>query len=141
MDQDKIRIIIVDDHQMIRETWKMILQRDERLNIIGECGSGAEAIDMAALLLPDVILMDINMSPINGFEATKKIVTLHPTIKVIGISINNLPSYARNMIQMGAKGYVTKNSSKEEMLQAIMTVCNGGTYLCKEIEEKMTENS
>lgn len=141
MDQDKIRVIIVDNHQMIRETWKMILQRDERINIIGECGSGAEAIDMADLLLPDVILMDINMSPINGFEATKSIVTKHSNIKVIGISINNQPSYARHMLQMGAKGYVTKNSSKEEMLQAIMEVCDGGTYLCREIQEKMTENS
>jgi DNA-binding NarL/FixJ family response regulator len=137
MNGEKIRIIIVDDHQMIRETWKMVLQREERITVIGESASGSEAITAAADLNPDVILMDINMAPVNGFEATQKILEKNPLIKVIGISINNQPSYARHMLQVGAKGYVTKNSSKEEMVAAILEVYNGGTFLCKEIKDQM----
>lgn len=133
----KIRIIIVDDHQMLRETWKMILQQNEIFEIIFDCASGAEAIEAATKYKPDIILMDINMSPVNGFEATRKIFKSDPSIKIIGVSVNNQPTYARNMMQLGAKGFVTKNSTKEEMIQAIMEVYNGGNYICKEIKEKM----
>jgi DNA-binding NarL/FixJ family response regulator len=135
-----IKVVIVDDHQMVRETWKMILQRDERLYVIGECGSGEEAIASADSMQPDVMLMDINMYPMNGLEATKEISKKHPKIKIIGVSINNQPTYAKSMIQAGAKGYVTKNSSREEMIKAILEVNNGRTFICKEIEEKMLKN-
>lgn len=139
MQHGPVKVIIVDDHQMVRETWKMILQRDERIEIIGVCASGEEAIVAAENLQPDVMLMDINMSPMNGFEATRKISLAHPQVKIIGVSIQNQPSYARNMLQLGAKGYVTKNSPKDEMVEAIMQVQNGQIYLCKEISERMTE--
>lgn len=132
-----IRLVIVDDHDLMRETWKMILERNHRIKVVAECASGEEAIACAATEVPDVMLMDINMSPVNGFEATRKIAKAHPGIKIIGLSINNQPSYARNMIQLGAKGYVTKNSSSEELVEAIFTVVNGGVYICKEISDKM----
>jgi two-component system, NarL family, invasion response regulator UvrY len=134
---EKIRIILVDDHQMIRETWKMILQQNELFDIIFDCSSGAEAIKAAQEYKPDVMLMDVNMSPVNGFEATRKIAKLVPSIKIIGVSINNQPTYARNMMQLGAKGFVTKNSSQQEMMKAIIEVHSGGNYICKEIKEKM----
>lgn len=135
--QQPIRVVIVDDHQMIRETWKMILQLDDRINVIAECASGEEAIDCATDLKPDIMLMDINMSPINGFEATRKIVKDNPEIKIIGVSVNNQPGYARNMLQLGAKGYVTKNSSHQEMIEAIVQVQNGSVYICNEVKDKM----
>lgn len=137
MHAPKIRIVLVDDHQMIRETWKFLLSRDERLEVIGECSSGAEAIEIAENRQPDVMLMDINMSPVNGFEATRKIVKKHPGIHIIGVSVNDQPGYARNMLQLGAKGYVTKNSSFQEMVHAILEVTGGKTYICKEVQEKM----
>jgi DNA-binding NarL/FixJ family response regulator len=137
MQHGPIRVIIVDDHQMVRETWKMILQKDERITIIAECSSGEEAIQAAERLGPDVMLMDINMSPVNGFEATRRITKSHPGVKIIGMSIQSEPSYARNMLHLGARGYVTKNSHKDEMLEAIMQVCNGDTYLCNEVKDKM----
>lgn len=130
-----IRLAIVDDHEMVRQTWKMILQRHERIDVVAECASGQEAIDCAETIAPDVMLMDINMKPINGFEATRQITDAFPDIKIIGVSINNQTAYARNMLQMGASGYVTKNSPSEEMLTAIFTVFTGGTYLCEEIRE------
>jgi DNA-binding NarL/FixJ family response regulator len=137
MKSEQIRIVIVDDHPLIRETWKLLIEMDSRFIVIAQCSSGAEAIDAAHQYAPDIILMDINMQAMNGFEATRKIVNQNPAIKIIGMSVNNQPSYARNMLQMGAKGYVTKNSGKEEMITAIMTVHNGGQFICEEVKQKM----
>ena len=139
MKMDAVRIIIADDHAQVRKTWKMILQTDNQFNVIAECSSGEEVIQSARELNPDVILMDINMSPVNGFDATKEILKTNPQIKIIGVSINNQPAYARHMIDMGAKGYVTKNSSKEEMFIAIREALKGNNYICKEITEKMAK--
>jgi DNA-binding NarL/FixJ family response regulator len=136
---ERIRLVIVDDHALMRSTWKMVLQRDNRIQVVGECASGQEAIECAGVVLPDIMLMDVNMSPVNGFEATRKISQSYPLIRVIGLSINNQPSYARNMIQCGAKGYMTKNSSPEEMIKAIEAVMNGNTYICKEIKDQMQD--
>ena len=140
MTNDLIRIIIVDDHQQVRETWKMILNFHPRFSVVAECASGAAAIDVATSIQPDIMLMDINMSPVNGFEATRKIMKQSPKVKIIGISINNQPTYARNMMQLGAKGYVTKNSSKEEMFEAILTVHEGKTFICHDVKNKMDDS-
>jgi DNA-binding NarL/FixJ family response regulator len=137
MKLENIRVIIVDDHKMVRETWRMLLETCNGLEVIKECGSGAEAISEAPCLDPHVILMDINMSPVNGFEATQKILKRAPHIRIIGMSVNNQPGYAKNMMQLGARGYVTKNSSREEMLQAITEVMQGNTYICSEVRKKM----
>jgi two-component system invasion response regulator UvrY len=137
MNSEQIRIVIVDDHQQIRETWKLLLEHDKRFTVIAQCSNGAEAIEAAKNLVPHVILMDINMSPVNGFEATRKIRSQNPGVKIIGMSANNQPSYARNMLKLGAKGYVTKSSSKEEMAKAIIHVHNGGQYICEEVKNKM----
>ena len=139
MEFEKIRVIIVDDHQLVRETWKMLLHEREGIDVIKECTSGAEAIELSSSLKPDVILMDVNMAPVNGFEATRKILKTNPQIKIIGVSVNNQTSYARNMMQLGAKGYVTKNSSRNEMILAIQEVMKGKTYICSEILKKMKE--
>lgn len=131
-----VRLVIVDDHDMVRQTWKMVLQRDDRLQVVAECASGAEAIVAAGRDNPDVMLMDINMSPVNGFDATREIVSVYPSIKIIGTSINNQPAYVRNLMQLGAKGYVTKNSPSTEMIAAILHVHDGGTYICQDVLSK-----
>ncbi|HEU4472307.1 MAG TPA: response regulator transcription factor [Flavisolibacter sp.] len=139
MQRDTIRVIIVDDHEMVRETWKMLLDTHEDIKVIEDYGSGSEAITHAPLLNPHVILMDVNMSPVNGFEATRKILKACPHIRIIGVSVNNQPGYARNMIQLGARGYVTKNSTRQEMIKAIQMVMKGKTYICEEVLQKMKE--
>ena len=138
MEQDKIRIIIVDDHQLVRETWKILLEQDERFRVIAEFNNGAEAIKAVADHAADIILMDINMHPVNGFEATKKIMKQTPSVRIIGISVNNQPSYARNMLQLGAKGFVTKDSTKEEMIDAIITVLKGGIFISEDVKKRMS---
>jgi two-component system invasion response regulator UvrY len=133
----KIRIVIADDHQLIRETWRLLLEQEEQFVIVAECTDGAHAIEAVTEHQPDIVLMDINMYPVNGFEATRKICAKMPGIKIIGMSINDQPAYAKNMLQLGAKGYITKNSSKEEMMTAIDEVMKGRQYICKEIKHKM----
>ena len=140
MNQNQIRIILTDDHQLVRETWKLLIETDPMLKVIAECSSGAEAIDAAVSLNPDVILMDINMDPMNGFEATSEILKRNPSAKIIGVSVNSQVYYARNMLEAGAKGYVTKNSSREEMILAIHTVYAGNIYICEEIRNKLSND-
>jgi len=139
MNPEKISIVIVDDHQIMRETWRLILEQDSRFSIVAECRNAAEAIKTANDLHFDVMLMDINMYPINGFEATRKILNKHPSIRIIGMSVNNQPSYARNMLKLGAKGFVTKDSSKHEMIYAITCVYDGDTYICEDVRKKMDD--
>ena len=83
--------------------------------------------------------MDINMSPVNGFETTKQVRKVSPTSKIIGISMHTMPAYARKMLQMGAVGYVTKNSSKDELLAAIIEVNDGKKYICDEVKNILAQ--
>ncbi len=137
MQHETIRVILVDDHQLVRETWRLLLSTDPRIDVIRECGSAAEAIEQATALDPQVILMDVNMYPVNGLEATRAILKQAPHIRIIGVSVNNQPAYVRNMLQAGACGYVTKNSSREEMIEAIRAAARGERYICREVKEKM----
>lgn len=137
MKKDQIRVIIADNHEMTRETWKLILCQHPALSVIAECTDGADVIEKAQILKPDIILMDIHMNPVNGFEATRKITQLIPSIKIICLSINNQPTYVRNMLRLGAKGYVTKSSPPEEVVEAIIEVANGRTYICRELSGSM----
>ena len=141
MAQTPIRVVIVDDHEIVREGWKLILDQSSNISVIEECASGAEAIEAATRLKPDVMLMDINMSPVNGFEATRKILKLSPDIKIIAVSVNDQPGYARNMLQLGAKGYVTKNSTHLELLEAITEVQKGRVFLSRELKERWSPDA
>ncbi len=132
-------MLIVDDHKLIRETWTYILNGDPRFRVVGECGDSEQAVEVTRQKNPDVVLMDINILPISGFEATDRITKLAPSSKVIGVSMHSQPAYARKMLQVGAQGYVTKNSSKEEMIRAILEVNNGNKYICEEIRDSFAE--
>lgn len=136
---DKITILIVDDHKLIRDTWSFILNSDDRFRVIAETDSGQQAIELVNSSHPEIILMDINMSPMNGFEATKEIRKISPSSKIIGVSMHSQPAYAKKMLQMGAVGYITKNSSKEEMITAISEVASGHKYICNEVKTILSE--
>ncbi len=135
----KINILIADDHKLIRETWSYILNSDSRFQVVGECGDAQEAVELARSKRPHVVLMDINMTPFSGLEATQRIRKISPGSKVIGVSMHSQPAYAKKMLQMGARGYVTKNSSKEEMIKAILEVNSGNKYICDEIKTIISE--
>ena len=136
---EKISVLIADDHKLIRETWSYILNNDPRFVVVGECGDSEQAVEMSRAKRPMIVLMDINMNPISGFEATEKIRKVSPGSKIIGVSMHSQPAYAKKMLQVGAKGYVTKNSSKEEMIKAILEVQSGNKYICEEIKNNISE--
>ncbi|MBL7697049.1 MAG: response regulator transcription factor [Chitinophagaceae bacterium] len=136
---EKINVLIADDHKLIRETWSYILNSDSRFEVIAECGDSEQAVEMTKQKRPHIVLMDINIMPISGFEATERIQKVSPNTKVIGVSMHSQPAYAKKMLQIGAKGYVTKNSSKEEMIKAILEVNDGSKYICEEIKNNISE--
>lgn len=136
---DKITILLVDDHKLIRESWSFILNSDSRFQVIGETSNAEEAVEIAKEKRPKIVLMDINMTPVNGFEATKLVRKFSPGARIIGISMHSMPAYARRMLQMGAMGYVTKNSSKDELLTAITEVSEGRKYVCEEVKNILAQ--
>lgn len=136
---EKINILLVDDHRLIRDSWSFILNSDPRFTVMGETSNGEEAIEIARNKQPDIILMDVNMTPVNGFEATKQIRKVSPSSKVIGVSMHSMPAYAKRMLQLGAMGYVTKNSSKEEMITAILEVTANRKYICDEVKNILAQ--
>lgn len=135
----KITILLVDDHKLIRDSWSFILNSDIRFQVIGETSNADEAVEIAKDKKPEIVLMDINMSPVNGFEATKLVRKYSPGSKIIGISMHSMPAYARRMLQIGAMGYVTKNSSKDELMSAIIEVHNGKKYICNEVKNILAQ--
>ena len=135
-----IKLFIVDDHTLLREAFKMTLASHPYFLVIGEAGDGEKAVELVPRLRPDVITMDINLPGINGIEATKQIRRMLPGAKVLGISLHTQPSYVRKMMKAGAYGYVTKNSSKNEMFKAITEVYEGRKYVCAEIKNILSSH-
>jgi two-component system invasion response regulator UvrY len=136
---EKTTILIADDHTLIRETWSLILNADPRFRVIAEAGTGESAIQKTRALRPDVVIMDINLPGLNGIEATEMIHKHSPATKVLGVSLHTQPTYARKMMQIGAMGYVTKTSSRDEMLLAIAEIRDGRKYMCDEIKNILSE--
>lgn len=135
----KISIMIVDDHTLIRETWSFLLGRNEGFEVIAEVGEGQRAIELARDKRPNIVLLDINMTPINGFDVLKMIRKLSPGSKVIAVSMHSQPAYAKKMLRLGARGYVTKNSPRQEMMDAIEEVYKGNVYVCQEVKNILSE--
>jgi two-component system invasion response regulator UvrY len=130
-----ISVIIVDDHRIL-ESWKELLEYDQRLRVLAVCKDGEEALAKISAFHPDVALVDVKMKPINGFELTETICRDHPSTKVIGLSVSNQLNYVEKMMKAGAKGYLTKTSSLDEINLAIMEVHKGSEYICEEIKKK-----
>lgn len=135
MSTAEIRIILADDHKLIRESWRGLLENNPRFKVIADCNNGEDAVRYTRQLLPDILLVDINMSPESGFEVTRQVTEKFPTVRVIGLSVNNEPRYAIKMVKLGARGYLTKTSSLEEIKHGITEVHNGHTYICEEVRK------
>jgi len=135
----KVTILLVDDHKLIRETWKYILDMHSPFEVIAMCGTAEEAIDLARKHSPQIILLDINLPGMTGLEATSLLRKYSPGVKIIGVSMHTQLVYARQMMKIGASGYVTKNSSKDELITAINEVIEGRRYICSEIKDIIAE--
>ncbi len=136
---NKISIVIADDHTLIAETWATIINLEKNFNVVKLFDNTQSLIDEIPDINPDIILLDVSINPISGIEATKIILEKSPHIKIIGVSMHNQPSYAKKMIRNGAMGYVTKNSSKIEMYEAIEEAMKGNVYICQEIQKNISK--
>ena len=136
---NKLTVVVVDDHRLIRQMWSQMFSGNNEIEVIGESGTFNEAIDMISAKRPDLVLLDINISKDSGFDAVPLIRKRSPGTKIIAVSMHNQPSYAKKMLQLGAKGYMTKNSSHDEIMNAIQEVMKGNSYVCSEIKNILAE--
>jgi DNA-binding NarL/FixJ family response regulator len=134
---DNIKVLLVDDHQIIRDGIRSLLSYAEGIEVVGECSDGLEAISCAVSEKPDVILMDINMPKINGIDATKKIITNNPDSKILVLTVHDELAYISKMLHAGSLGYVLKTTNKAELITAIKSVSKGEKYFSTEVTETM----
>ena len=136
----KIKIVIADDHVLIAETWATLINLDPAYEVVKVYDNTQSLLDEVADLQPQIVILDINILPISGLDAVKMIREKSPNSRTIGVSMHNQPAFAKRMISNGAMGYVTKNSTKDEMYKAINEVMEGKTYICAEIKNRITQN-
>lgn len=124
-----IRLVLVDDHAVVRSGLRMLLENESNIEIAGEAGSGREALQSIEQLHPDMVLMDIGLPDMTGIEVTQKIKATWPEIAVVALTIHEDEEYFFQMLQAGANGYVPKRAAPEELLTALRTAAEGGVYL------------
>ncbi len=128
-----IKVLIVDDHGILRSGIELIVAQTEDMEIVGQACDGHEGIELARKLKPDVVLMDISMPGLNGIEATKEIVRENSDIKVLALSAHCNRRFVKDMLQAGVVGYTLKDSMADELIVAIRTVHDGQQYLCPKV--------
>ncbi len=128
-----MRILLVDDHKMMRDGLRAILEKEEGLTVVGEAASGREALTLAHSLRPEIVVMDISMPDLNGVDATRRLLAEMPRIKIIGLSMNSDRRYVVAMFKAGAVGYLLKNSASEELIHAVRAVTDDLTYVSPSI--------
>jgi DNA-binding NarL/FixJ family response regulator len=132
-----ISILLAEDHQIVREGTRQLLEQSADMQVIGEAADGLEAVELAARLQPDVIVMDVRLPHLNGIEATRAITTRFPKIKVLILSAYDNDSYVFPLLEAGASGYLLKTASGAELAEAIRLVHSGQTALSPRISAKL----
>jgi DNA-binding NarL/FixJ family response regulator len=130
-----ITVFLAEDHRMVREGFRLLIETQSDIKVIGEAGNGREAVRQAAKLNPDVVLMDIEMPELNGIEATRQISETSPSTKVIILSMYSTPQHISRAFKAGARGYILKESAGDDVIKAIQTVHSGKIFMCNEISE------
>lgn len=134
--EEQIRIVLVDDHNLVAEAWSVLLNLEPNLAVLGTANNADEALDICLKINPNIVLMDINLKDSNGIDATEMICNRLPKTKVIGLSLHDDISIVKKLMSKGAKGYLSKNASKEELIEAINKVMNGEIYLGSNVRNK-----
>ncbi len=126
---EPIRVLVADDHAVVRAGLKLLLDAEEGIEVVGEAGSGTEVIRLARSLKPDVVLMDVVMPGMSGLEATGPVLEAAPDAKVLVLSMQDDPRYVREAFAAGASGYVLKEAADTEVVQAVREVAGGSRYV------------
>lgn len=138
---ENIKIILVEDHQLVREAWKSSLLNEQKYSIVAEAENVKDAVHLIKMVKHDVIILDINLKNESGVDVIVQVMDFLAKPKIIIVSMMSEYSFIKNMMNLGVKGYVTKNSSITELIKAIEAVNEGKTYLCNEINEIIINKS
>jgi DNA-binding NarL/FixJ family response regulator len=136
----KTRILLADDHAVVRQGFKMLLSAQPDMEIVGEAANGREAVDSAESLRPDVVVMDVAMPELNGIEATRRLAASAPHTRVIALSMHKDSVYVREILRAGARGYLLKDSGAEDLVSAIRAVAKGESYLSPAVSNAVLDD-
>lgn len=139
MNKHPYRIIIADDHSLIRKGLRTLIELESDMQVIGEAGDGQELLDFLQYEQPDLIVMDISMPRVNGIEAVQEVVENYPKICILMLTMHRNSQYFYNAISAGAHGYLMKDDSDTELLTAIRTVQSGKTYVSPQLSREVTD--
>lgn len=135
-----VRIMIADDHQMLIDGITSLLADQSDIQIIGQAHNGQELLDLMKTTLPDVVLMDINMPEMDGIEATRIIRETYPDVRVLMLTMHDGADFITNVLEKGASGYILKNTGKKELIRAIGTLAQGGTYFGMQVSATLMKH-
>ncbi len=124
----KLRILLADDHKIVRDGLRLLIDSQEDMRVVGEAATGKEAIAKALELKPDLVVMDLSMPELNGLQATERLKLELPTLKIVALTAHEDESYLTQLCKAGAAGYVLKRSAGEDLIEAILTVAHGGFH-------------
>jgi two-component system response regulator NreC len=137
---DKLRVVLADDHQMMLEGLRLLVNSQNDMEVVGEAENGKAAVVLAQELQPDVVVMDISMPEMNGLKATQNLSRMCPNIKILTLTRHTDDGYLQQLLQSGSSGYVLKQSASEELIRAIRLIANGHTYLDPAVTEEVVGN-
>ena len=132
-----VKVVIVDDHDLVRQGIRKLLEEVNDITVVGEADSGEAAFDVVSKKKPDVVLMDVRMPGMGGMEATSKLMHTFPTIKILAVTSCEEEPLPSRILQAGAAGYLTKGASKEEMVRAVRAIYAGQRYISPEVAQKL----
>jgi DNA-binding NarL/FixJ family response regulator len=136
----RIRILLADDHAVVRQGFKMILDAQPDMEIVGQAANGREAVDLAEQLRPDVVVMDVAMPELNGIEATRRLASSVPHVRVVALSMHKDSVYVREILRAGARGYLLKDSGAADLVAAIHAVASGESYLSPSVSNAVLDD-
>jgi DNA-binding NarL/FixJ family response regulator len=139
MNTQPVRILLVEEHSIVRDSWKILLEEAAEFPLTIESSNSESAISQTREFKPDIILLGVSMQPTEGLELIPQLLNAIPSLRIIGLSVNNSPLFAQKMLSQGAKGYLTMTSSLKEIMLGIQEIINGREYVCDEIRANMGE--
>jgi two-component system response regulator NreC len=135
-----VRVLVADDHAIVREGIRLILEGEPDMEVVGEATDGLEAVALAEALDPDVVCMDLSMPGLDGIEATRRIRRARPSVRVLALTVHDSDEYFFEMLQAGASGYLPKGASARDLVQAVRVVHEGGTFLYPTVARRLVDD-
>lgn len=138
--QKKTRILLADDHAVVRSGFRRIMDAQPDMEVVGEAANGKQAVEMSGKLNPDVAILDVTMPDLNGIEAARQISKLTPRVKILALSMQRDPVYVREMLRAGARGYLLKEGDEAQLLSAVRAVAQGKGWLSPDVSEGVLDD-